>query len=51
MMGFESEEKTQLYQLCAAIMHMGDMKFKQRLEQAEPNGDEGKSQDQRASSY
>ncbi|KAL1237357.1 Myosin-4 [Trichinella pseudospiralis] len=37
VMGFEQEEKDNLYKLCAAIMHMGEMKFKQRPreEQAE----------------
>ncbi len=42
-MGFEEDELNQMYSLCAAIMHMGEMKFKQRGEQAEPNGDEGRS--------
>ena len=36
-MGFEANEKNDLYKICAAIMHMGEMKFKQkpREEQAE----------------
>lgn len=36
-MGFEAREKNDLYKMCAAIMHMGEMKFKQkpREEQAE----------------
>ncbi|VDK71467.1 unnamed protein product, partial [Cylicostephanus goldi] len=42
IMGFEDEEVMDLYKSCAAIMHMGEMKFKQRPreEQAEPDGDE-----------
>lgn len=42
-MGFEDEEVMDLYKSCAAILHMGEMKFKQRPreEQAEPDGDEG----------
>ncbi|CDW54796.1 myosin tail family protein [Trichuris trichiura] len=40
VMNFEQEEKDNLYKLCAAIMHMGEMKFKQRPreEQAESDG-------------
>ncbi|KHJ98009.1 myosin head [Oesophagostomum dentatum] len=43
IMGFEDEEVSDMYKSCAAIMHMGEMKFKQRPreEQAEPDGDEG----------
>ncbi|VDO88332.1 unnamed protein product [Heligmosomoides polygyrus] len=42
IMGFEDEEVMDLYRSCAAILHMGEMKFKQRPreEQAEPDGDE-----------
>ncbi|EYC06558.1 hypothetical protein Y032_0075g958 [Ancylostoma ceylanicum] len=42
IMGFEDEEVMDLYKSCAAILHMGEMKFKQRPreEQAEPDGDE-----------
>ncbi|KAK6025120.1 myosin head [Ostertagia ostertagi] len=42
VMGFEDDEVLDLYKSCAAIMHMGEMKFKQRPreEQAEPDGDE-----------
>ncbi|VDL76370.1 unnamed protein product [Nippostrongylus brasiliensis] len=42
IMGFEDEEVMDLYKSCASIMHMGEMKFKQRPreEQAEPDGDE-----------
>ncbi len=37
MMTFSQEEKDNFYKLCAAIMHLGEMKFKQRPreEQAE----------------
>ncbi|VDM68726.1 unnamed protein product [Strongylus vulgaris] len=44
IMGFEDEEVMDLYKGCASIMHMGEMKFKQRPreEQAEPDGDEGR---------
>ncbi|KHJ40863.1 myosin head [Trichuris suis] len=40
VMNFEQVEKDNLYKLCAAIMHMGEMKFKQRPreEQAESDG-------------
>ena len=43
MMGFEQLEKDNLYKLVAAVMHMGEMKFKQRPreEQAETDGTEG----------
>ncbi|KJH43074.1 myosin head [Dictyocaulus viviparus] len=42
IMGFEDDEVMDLYKSCASIMHMGEMKFKQRPreEQAEPDGDE-----------
>ncbi|PIO73766.1 myosin head, partial [Teladorsagia circumcincta] len=42
VMGFEDDEVMDMYKSCAAIMHMGEMKFKQRPreEQAEPDGDE-----------
>uniref|UniRef100_A0A0N4ZL86 Myosin head n=1 Tax=Parastrongyloides trichosuri TaxID=131310 RepID=A0A0N4ZL86_PARTI len=40
IMGFEDHETMDLYKNCAGIMHMGEMKFKQRPrdEQAEPDG-------------
>ncbi|CAJ0581093.1 unnamed protein product, partial [Mesorhabditis spiculigera] len=40
VMGFSEAEKDELYKTCAAIMHMGNMKFKQkpRDEQAEIDG-------------
>lgn len=43
MLGFTSEEKNSIYKLTGAIMHFGNMKFKQkqREEQAEPDGTEG----------
>jgi len=39
---FSQEEKDNLYRICAGIMHMGEMKFKQRPreEQAEADGTE-----------
>ena len=39
-MGFEDTETSDLYRSVAGIMHMGEMKFKQRPreEQAEPDG-------------
>lgn len=42
-MGFEDHETHDLYSCVAGIMHMGEMKFKQRPreEQAEPDGEEG----------
>lgn len=44
-MGFEDHETHDLYSNVAGIMHMGEMKFKQRPreEQAEPDGEEGLS--------
>uniref|UniRef100_A0A673YSW0 Myosin motor domain-containing protein n=1 Tax=Salmo trutta TaxID=8032 RepID=A0A673YSW0_SALTR len=42
ILGFTSEEKIGIYKLTGAVMHYGNMKFKQkqREEQAEPNGAE-----------
>ncbi|XP_066561740.1 myosin heavy chain, fast skeletal muscle [Amia ocellicauda] len=42
ILGFTSEEKTGIYKLTGAVMHHGNMKFKQkqREEQAEPDGTE-----------
>ncbi|EMP30584.1 Myosin-7 [Chelonia mydas] len=42
ILGFTQEEKNSLYKLTGAIMHFGNMKFKQkqREEQAEPDGTE-----------
>ncbi|EFP05608.1 hypothetical protein GCK72_018221 [Caenorhabditis remanei] len=42
IMGFEDQETSDLYRSTAGIMHMGEMKFKQRPreEQAEPDGEE-----------
>uniref|UniRef100_A0A8C9U0Z7 Myosin, heavy chain 6, cardiac muscle, alpha n=1 Tax=Scleropages formosus TaxID=113540 RepID=A0A8C9U0Z7_SCLFO len=42
VLGFTPEEKTGVYKLTGAIMHYGNMKFKQkqREEQAEPDGTE-----------
>lgn len=44
MLGFTQEEKNSVYKLTGAIMHHGNMKFKmrQREEQAEADGTEGK---------
>lgn len=38
-MGFSETEKWDMFNLCAGLMHMGEMKFKQRGEQAEPEDD------------
>ncbi|KAI3370050.1 hypothetical protein L3Q82_024840 [Scortum barcoo] len=42
ILGFSSEEKASMYKLTGAVMHHGNMKFKQkqREEQAEPDGTE-----------
>ena len=37
-MGFSEDEKQSAYKCTAAIMHMGEMTFKQRGEQAEADG-------------
>lgn len=49
VLGFTPEEKAGVYKLTGAIMHYGNMKFKQkqREEQAEPDGTEG-AQDSQA---
>lgn len=43
VLGFTQEEKNSIYKLIGAIMHYGNMKFKQkqREEQAEADGTEG----------
>lgn len=43
VLGFTYEEKMSIYKLTGAVMHYGNMKFKQkqREEQAEPDGTEG----------
>ncbi len=43
ILGFTTEEKVSIYKLTGAVMHYGNMKFKQkqREEQAEPDGTEG----------
>ena len=40
VLGFEAEEKTSIYKIAGAVMHLGTMKFKQRgrEEQAEADG-------------
>ena len=45
ILGFTQTEKDELYRLCAGILHLGNMKFKQRPreENAEPDGKEGKT--------
>ena len=42
-MGFNGEEKMGIYKFTGAVLHHGNMKFKQkqREEQAEPDGNEG----------
>uniref|UniRef100_A0A452IVJ3 Myosin heavy chain 1 n=1 Tax=Gopherus agassizii TaxID=38772 RepID=A0A452IVJ3_9SAUR len=42
ILGFSSEEKTAIYKLTGAVLHYGNLKFKQkqREEQAEPDGTE-----------
>ncbi|XP_029913810.1 myosin heavy chain, fast skeletal muscle-like [Myripristis murdjan] len=42
ILGFSSDEKVSIYKLTGAVMHYGNMKFKQkqREEQAEPDGTE-----------
>ena len=43
ILGFSADEKVAIYKLTGAVMHYGNMKFKQkqREEQAEPDGTEG----------
>ena len=43
ILGFTPEEKLSMYKMCAAILHMGEMKFKQRPkeDQAEADGTAG----------
>ena len=45
ILGFTNEEKMSIYKLTGAVMHYGNMKFKQkqREEQAEPDGTEGEA--------
>ncbi|KAK0139308.1 Myosin-3 [Merluccius polli] len=45
ILGFNAEEKLGIYKLTGAVMHYGNMRFKQkqREEQAEPDGTEGSS--------
>ena len=40
ILGFEEEQKLNIYKIVAAVMHLGTMKFKQRgrEEQAEADG-------------
>ena len=43
ILGFTGEEKVSIYRMTGAVLHHGNMKFKQkqREEQAEPDGTEG----------
>jgi len=43
VLGFSQDEKNGIYKIMGSIMHMGNMKFKQkpREEQAEADGTEG----------
>ena len=43
ILGFTNEEKMSIYKMTGAVLHHGNMKFKQkqREEQAEPDGTEG----------
>lgn len=43
ILGFSGEEKMSIYKMTGAVLHHGNMKFKQkqREEQAEPDGTEG----------
>lgn len=45
ILGFTADERIGIYKLAGAVMHYGNMKFKQkqREEQAEPDGTEGNS--------
>jgi myosin heavy chain 6/7 len=38
ILGFSDEEKKSCYKCTASILHMGEMQFKERGEQAEPEG-------------
>jgi myosin protein heavy chain len=42
-LGFNGEEKNAIWKFTGAVLHHGNMKFKQkqREEQAEPDGNEG----------
>lgn len=43
MLNFSLDDKINCLKVCSGIVHLGEMKFKQRPreEQAEPDGDEG----------
>ncbi len=53
MLGFTQEEKNGIYKLVGAIMHYGNMKFKQkqREEQAEADGTEGQYKEKMLTGY
>jgi myosin protein heavy chain len=38
ILNFSPDEKFDCYRLCSALVHLGDMKFKEKKEQAEPDG-------------
>lgn len=42
VLGFTDEEKMSMYKCTGCILHLGEMKFKQRGEQAEADGTAGK---------
>lgn len=46
ILGFSNEEKMSIYKFTGAVLHHGNMKFKQkqREEQAEPDGTEGETE-------
>jgi myosin heavy chain 6/7 len=43
ILGFSAEEKAGIYKMVGAVMHFGNMRFKQkqREEQGEPDGTQG----------
>ena len=53
VLGFEDTEKMGLYRCTAAVLHFGEMKFKQRPreEQAEADGQAGKPKHAQADNW
>ena len=41
ILNFSAEEKFNTYKMCSALVHMGELKFKERQEQAELDGEDG----------
>lgn len=41
ILNFSAEEKFNTYKLCSGLVHMGELKFKERQEQAELDGEDG----------